>query len=151
MCRAAPILRNCRCRADAIVENRYQQQKQQIDRRTPCIKNEADQNKKCVLADTWADQVQDQADREKREDKKERAQIHDGSSLKRFQKRLRGSGCVLMHNEQDIIALYLHNGVGEQIILFNAIALEALHLRLPAGLNGVRNGRLLREIGELDE
>lgn len=33
-------------------------------------KNEADQNKKCVLADTWADQVQDQADREKREDKK---------------------------------------------------------------------------------
>lgn len=56
-----------------------------------------------------------------------------------------------MHNEQDIIALYLHNGVGEQIILFNAIALEALHLRLPAGLNGVRNGRLLREIGELDE
>lgn len=67
-------------------------------------KNEADQNKKCVLADMWADQVQDQADREKREDKKERAQIHDGSSLKRFQKRLRGNGCVLMHNEQDIIS-----------------------------------------------
>ena len=56
-----------------------------------------------------------------------------GVRLERFQKCLTHGVSFFMDDKENIVALHLENTVLQQVILLDAVALKAVHLRLTAG------------------